>query len=126
MKRLLLLLFVLSSPLLLSAQEGNEYYEVEVSNAKPSSVLVRPGGKKDVVRIFGRGFELVKKVEIQRQNTTCNTVSVKMRVIARGMADLEVVAAPNAEPGLDYRVVMYTPTQSYPADLEVEVRDPNE
>ena len=112
--------------MLLFAQDGNEYVEVELTTSKPSSILVRPGGKKDVVRIFGRGFELVKKVEIQRQNASCKTVSIKMRLIARGVADLEVSAAPNAEPGLDYRVVMFTPTNSYPSDLEVEVRDPNE
>jgi hypothetical protein len=117
---------LLVSPLLLFAQEGNEYVEVEVYNAKPSSVLVRPGSKKDVVRIFGRGFELVKKVEIQRQSNPCKTVSVKLRVVARGIADLEVLAAPQAEPGLDYRVVMFTPKNSYPVDLDVEVRDPNE
>lgn len=125
MKKLTLLLLLLVSPILL-AQEGLEYTEVEVTTAKPTSVLVRPGGKKDVVRLFGRGFELVKKVEIQRGNSATKAVNARLKVVARGIADLEVTAAPAAEPGLDYRLVLYTPTNSYVADLEVEVRDPNE
>lgn len=127
MKKVFLLVsLLLLSPLVLSAQEGEEYVQVEINNSRPTSVLVRPGGKKDVVRLYGRGFELVKKVEIQRQSSTCKTVDCKLRVIARGIADLEVTAAPGAEPGVDYRLVMYTPTNSYPAELEIEVRDPNE
>jgi len=126
LKRWLLLGVVIWQSLGLSAQEGLEFVEVEVNMAKPSSVLVLPGGKKDVVRLFGRGFELVKKVEIQRQNQKVKTVDARLRVVARGVADLEVTANPSAEPGLDYHVILFTPTQSYTADLEVEVRDPNE
>ena len=126
MKRFLLVGVLLLSPLMLSAQEGEQYVQVEVNNSMPASVLVRPGGKKDVIRLYGRGFELVKKVEIQRQSLTCKAVNCKLRVIARGIADLEVTATPGAEPGVDYRLVMYTPTNSYPAELEIEVRDPNE
>lgn len=126
MRKLIVLLALLLVSPMLFAQEGMEYTEVEVTTSKPSSVLVRPGGQKDVVRLYGRGFELVKKVEIHRNNALSKTVNARLRVVARGMADLEVTALPAAEPGLDYNLVLYTPTNSYVANLEVEVRDPNE
>jgi hypothetical protein len=126
-KRLFLILLLLFCPLVLFAQEGSEYIEVEVNETQPKGVLVRPGGKKDVIRLYGRGFELVKKAEIYHGNQPYKPVSAKFRVVAHGMADLEVTAAPDAVPGEDYQLVLFTPKASYPAEyLSVEVRDPNE
>lgn len=127
MKRLLCTALLLVCPLALFAQSGNEYVEVEVTTSQPKGVLVRPGGKKDKIRLFGRGFELVKRAEIQHGHAPSKAVTCKFHLVARGMADLEVTAAPDAPPGEDYQLVLYTPKSSYPAEtLSVEVRDPNE
>jgi len=127
LKRLLCLALLLVCPLALFAQSGNEYVEVEVTTSQPKGVLVRPGGKKDKIRLFGRGFELVKRAEIQHGHAPSKAVTCKFHLVARGMADLEVTAAPDAPPGEDYQLVLYTPKSSYPAEaLSVEVRDPNE
>ena len=127
MKRLLCLALLLVCPLVLFAQDGNEYVEVEVTTSQPRGVLVRPGGKKDKIRLFGRGFELVKRAEIHRGSAPYKPVTCQFRLVARGMADLEVTAAPDAQPGEDYQLVLYTPKSSYPAEfLSVEVRDPKE
>ena len=127
MKRLLCLLFLLVCPALLFAQDGLEYVEVEVTTSQPRGVLVRPGGKKDVVRLYGRGFELVKRAEIHHGDQTYKPVTCKFKLVARGMADLEVTAAPDAQPGEDYQLVLFTPKAAYPTEyFSVEVRDPNE
>lgn len=127
MKRLLCLLLLLLCPVVLFAQDGLEYVEVEVTSSQPRGVLVRPGGKKDLIRLYGRGFELVKKAEIFRSGQPYKPLSCKFKVVARGMADLEVTAGADAQPGEDYQVVLFTPKNSYPAEfLSVEVRDPNE
>ncbi|MFN8610308.1 MAG: hypothetical protein U0931_22415 [Vulcanimicrobiota bacterium] len=127
MKRFILLLLLLCCPLMLFAQEGNEYVEVEVNESQPKGVLVRPGGKKDVIRLYGRGFELVKKAEIFRDSHPVKSVTARFHLVAHGMADLEVTAAADAQPGEDYQLVLFTPKASYPAEyLSVEVRDPNE
>lgn len=125
MKRALLLL-ALFFPLvsLVGAQE--EWIPIEISATKPSSVLVRPGGKPDVVRLYGRGFELVRDVQVQRENQKVKPLQCKLRVVAQGIADLEVRAAADAAVGTDYKLVFYTPTSSYAMNLEVEVRDPDE
>ena len=118
---------LLVCPLVLFAQDGNEYVEVEVTTSQPKGVLVRPGGKKDKIRLFGRGFELVKRAEIHHGHALYKPVSCKFHLVARGMADLEVTAAPDAQPGEDYQLVLYTPKSSYPAEfLSVEIRDPKE
>ena len=127
MKRLLCLLLLLLCPVVLFAQDGLEYVEVEVTDSQPRGVLVRPGGKKDVIRLYGRGFELVKKAEIHRGSQPYKPLACKFKLVARGMADLEVTAGADAQPGEDYTVVLFTPKSSYPAEyLSVEVRDPNE
>lgn len=127
MRRFLCVLLLLICPLVLFAQDGLEYVEVEVTTSQPKGVLVRPGGKKDVIRLYGRGFELVKRAEIHHANQPYKPVSCKFRLVARGMADLEVTAASDAEPGEDYQLVLFTPKASYPTEyLSVEVRDPNE
>lgn len=127
MKRFLCLLLLLLCPVVLFAQDGLEYVEVEVNDSQPKGVLVRPGGKKDVIRLYGRGFELVKRAEIHRASQPYKPVSCKFKLIARGMADLEVTAAADAQPGEDYQLILFTPKSSYPAEyLSVEVRDPNE
>lgn len=127
MKRFFCLLFLLLCPVVLFAQDGLEYVEVEVNDSQPKGVLVRPGGKKDVIRLYGRGFELVKRAEIHHAAQPYKPVTCKFKLIARGMADLEVTAAADAQPGEDYQLVLFTPKSSYTAEyLSVEVRDPNE
>jgi len=126
-KRLLCLLLLLITPVVLFAQDGLEYVEVEVTTSQPRGVLVRPGGKKDVIRLYGRGFELVKRAEIHHGDAPYKPVSCKFKLVARGMADLEVTAASDAQPGEDYQLVLFTPKAAYPTEyLSVEVRDPNE
>ncbi len=127
MKRFLCLILLLLCPMVLFAQDGLEYVEVEVNDSQPKGVLVRPGGKKDVIRLYGRGFELVKRAEIYRDSQPYKPVTCKFKLVARGMADLEVTAAADAQPGEDYQLILFTPKSSYPAEyLSVEVRDPNE
>lgn len=127
MKRFLCLFLLLLCPVVLFAQDGLEYVEVEVNDSQPKGVLVRPGGKKDVIRLYGRGFELVKRAEIHRGSQPYKPVSCKFKLVSRGMADLEVTAAADAQPGEDYQLILFTPKASYPAEyLSVEVRDPNE
>ncbi|MBX3167186.1 MAG: hypothetical protein KF760_07230 [Candidatus Eremiobacteraeota bacterium] len=127
MKRFLCLLLLLLCPVVLFAQDGLEYVEVEVNDSQPKGVLVRPGGKKDVIRLYGRGFELVKRAEIHHASQPCKPITCKFKLVARGMADLEVTAAADAQPGEDYQLVLFTSKASYPAEyLSVEVRDPNE
>ncbi len=127
MKRFLCFLLLLLCPVVLFAQEGLEYVEVEVTESKPRGVLVRPGGKKDIVRLYGRGFELVKKAEIHKDGQVYKPLNCKFKLVARGMADIEVTAGADAVPGEDYKLVLFTPKSSYPAEyFMVEVRDPNE
>jgi hypothetical protein len=112
--------------LVLPALAQEEWVEVEISVTKPSSVLVVPGGKPDKVRLYGRGFELVKEVQVHRNSSRVKSLQGKLRMVSQGIADLEVTATPEAEVGTDYTLVFFTPTHSYPMSLEVEVSDPNE
>lgn len=117
-----LLLLVAVAP----AQMGEEYVQVEIYNSRPYSVLVRAGQKPDVVRLYGRGFELVKKVQIQLKGAVVKNISAELKNISQGMADLKVQADSTAIPGEDYQVIFFTPTRSYPMDLGIEVAQPDE
>ena len=107
------------------SQESTEYVEVEIAHSKPTSVIVWPGGKTDVVRLYGRGFELVREVQVHRQGRKA-PLQARLKVVSHGIADLQVTAAPEAVPGVDYQLVFLTPQHSYPLEFEVEVVDPNE
>lgn len=107
------------------AQDPTEYVEVEIMHSKPASVIVWPGGKTDVVRLYGKGFELVRDVQIHRQGRKA-PLEARLKVVSHGIADLQVTAAPEAVPGVDYQLIFVTPQHSYPLEFEVEVVDPNE
>lgn len=108
------------------AQEDVEFIPVEIVNSRPSSVWVEPGGKADRVRLYGRGFELVRKVEVRRNGAVAAGINTKIRNISQGIAELEVQAGAGAEPGKDYKVFFFTPTQSYPMELDFEVVGPEQ
>lgn len=124
MRTWLLLFLLLLSPLMAWAQDGEEYLQIEIAHSKPESVLVRPGQKPDLVRLYGRGFELVQKVEIHRKGAKMSHLTGTLRVVSQGIADLEVKADANAAPGDDYTLVLFTPSKSYPMEFLVEVIDP--
>jgi len=98
---LFLLFLMVLSPVAGWAQDGEEYLQIEIAHSKPESVLVRPGQKPDVVRLYGRGFELVRKVEIHRKGAKMSHLTGSLRVVSQGIADLEVKADANAVPGKD-------------------------
>ena len=108
------------------AQDPEGPLLVEIMESKPRSVVVSPGGKPDVLRIYGRGFEIVKEAQIRRAGTRANGVKARVKVISQGVADLEVTATSEAQPGTDYQLIFVTPSTSYPSQLEIEVVDPKE
>jgi hypothetical protein len=108
------------------AQDMEEFIPVEIVNSQPSSVWVEPGGKADRVRVYGRGFELVRKVEVRRNGARAAGINAKIRNISQGIAELEVQAEAAAEPGKDYELIFYTPTASYPMRLDFEVVGPEQ
>lgn len=128
MRKLFLTLSVLTLSLTLPgrAQEIEAPPRVQVMNSNPSSVWVVPGGKMDTVRVYGRGFELVRSVNVQRHGGKVSAVTARLRPVSQGMADLEVKAAGNAEPGNDYQLIFVTGKETVPVELKLEVVSPEQ
>lgn len=121
-----LALALFACPTLVVAQQ-DETPPVQIIETRPASVWVQPGGKADVLRLYGRGFELVRKVEVRRSGARAAGLEAKIRNVSQGIAELEVQADGTALPGKDYQVVFFTHNASFPMEqLEFEVVGPEE
>lgn len=104
-----------------TAQPAEPPAPVEIVNSAPESVFVRPGGGVDKVRLYGRGFELVKSAIVRHAGSPSTLVMAKLHSVSRGVAELEVKAAATAVPGDDYELQLVTARGSVPVRLPIEV-----
>ena len=101
-------------------EQGN----LRIVMIKPADVTLSPGGRAKTVRIQGSGLDGIKKIQLIRGDKMIHNVTGAYRNISRGIGELTLKAASDADLGSDYKLIFVTASTSARPPIQVSVAKP--